>query len=133
MGRDGGTDMPVNPPRVEMSAADLNAFAEKLAEANQARFGSLPSDDAPEPETPDWGADSANYRQAGGAHYLYMSVQPWEAMEAWMSAEAFRGYLRGNAIKYLARCDAKGGIEDIRKAQHYLARLLESYEQEGEG
>ena len=87
----------------------------------------------PESKPPDWEDDSANYRQAGGDHYLYMSVQPWEAMEAWMSAEAFRGYLRGNAIKYLARCDAKGGIEDIRKAQHYLDRLLESYAQEGEG
>lgn len=46
-------------------------------------------------------------------------------MQAWMSAEQFKGFLRGNAIKYLARCDDKGGVEDLKKARHYLDRLIE--------
>jgi hypothetical protein len=42
-----------------------------------------------------------------------------------MSPEAFVGFLRGNVIKYVARCDAKGGVEDLRKARHYLDKLIE--------
>ena len=63
-------------------------------------------------------------KQVGGTHYQ-KPIQPWDAMEAWMSREQFIGYLRGNAIKYLARCDDKGGLEDLQKAQHYLAKLIE--------
>ena len=63
--------------------------------------------------------------QVGGDHYRSKEIQPWDAMEAWMSPEQYKGFLRGNAIKYLARCDDKGGIEDIKKAEHYLAKILE--------
>jgi hypothetical protein len=62
--------------------------------------------------------------QIGGTHYA-KAIQPWDAMQAWMSAEQFKGFLRGNAIKYLARCDDKGGLEDLEKARHYLDRLIE--------
>jgi hypothetical protein len=69
---------------------------------------------------------AANEYMVGGTHYVDMgSVQPWDAMQCWMSAEAFAGFLRGNAIKYLARCDKKGGVEDLRKARHYLDKLIE--------
>lgn len=67
----------------------------------------------------------ADDRQIGGNHYASKAVQPWAAMESWMTPEQFKGFLRGNAIKYLARCDDKGGVEDLRKAAHYLARLIE--------
>ena len=63
--------------------------------------------------------------QIGGDHYKNMGVQPWTAMEAWMTPEQFAGFLRGNAIKYLARCDAKGGIDDVKKARHYIDKLVE--------
>jgi hypothetical protein len=49
-------------------------------------------------------------------------------MTAWMSAEQFEGFLRGNAIKYLARYTDKKGIEDVRKAQHYIEKLIEHLE-----
>jgi len=39
---------------------------------------------------------SENNLQIGGDHYTSKQVQPWDAMEAWMSHEAFCGYLRGN-------------------------------------
>lgn len=67
----------------------------------------------------------ASAEQVGGDHYRRMPVQPWDAMAAWMSAEQMRGFLRGNCIKYLARCEVKGGVEDLRKARHYLDRLIE--------
>ena len=70
-------------------------------------------------------AGSAMAKQIGGTHYASKTVQAWDAMEAWMSPEQFVGFLRGNAIKYLARADAKGGVEDIKKAQHYIDKLVE--------
>lgn len=66
-----------------------------------------------------------NKHQVGGNHYASKAVQPWDAMEAWMSKEAFAGFLHGNCIKYLARYMDKNGIEDLRKCQHYLAKLIE--------
>jgi hypothetical protein len=63
--------------------------------------------------------------QVGGQHYLSKTVQPWAAMESWLSHEEFIGYLRGNVVKYLARCNEKGGLDDLKKAQHYLSKLIE--------
>lgn len=70
-------------------------------------------------------SNKADDVQYGGDHYKEMGVQPWKAMESWMSHEAFMGFLRGNAIKYLARTDKKGGVEDLKKARHYLDKLIE--------
>ena len=69
--------------------------------------------------------ENINSHQVGGDHYASKSVQPWQAMESWMSKEAFAGYLQGNCIKYLARYRDKNGIEDLLKAQHYLSKLIE--------
>jgi len=63
--------------------------------------------------------------QIGGRHYITKSVQPWEAMESWMSEEAFKGFIWGNVIKYIARWEDKGGKQDLEKARHYLDKLLE--------
>jgi len=69
--------------------------------------------------------EDINSHQVGGDHYASKSVQPWEAMESWMSKEAFAGYLHGNCIKYLARYREKNGVQDLQKCQHYLAKLIE--------
>lgn len=70
-------------------------------------------------------SNKADDLQVGGDHYKGMGVQPWAAMESWMTPEQFAGFLRGNAIKYLARCDVKGGIDDVKKARHYIDKLVE--------
>lgn len=62
--------------------------------------------------------------QVGGDHYKDKAIQPWDAMQSWMSAEQFEGFLRGNIIKYIARYPDKHGLEDLRKAQHYLEKLI---------
>lgn len=72
-------------------------------------------------------APSTHRVQIGGDHYQRLAIQPWDAMQAWMSPEQFRGFLRGNAIKYLARYNHKGGVEDLRKARHYLDKLIEDH------
>lgn len=66
--------------------------------------------------------DNKDY-QVGGDHYAKQSIQPWDYMEACMSEEEFKGYLRGNVIKYVSRYDKKGGLQDIDKAMHYLEKL----------
>jgi hypothetical protein len=62
---------------------------------------------------------SANDTQTGGTHYQ-IAIQPWDYIIA-----NDLGYLEGNVIKYVTRYKNKGGIEDLRKAQHYLAKLIE--------
>lgn len=42
-----------------------------------------------------------------------------------MSREAFAGYLAGNVVKYIARYRDKNGVEDLKKARHYLDKLIE--------
>ena len=76
--------------------------------------------------------DTTRY-QVGGDHYARKSIQPWDAMLSWMTHEQFTGFLRGNAIKYLARMGSKGdALEDARKAEHYIQRLIQALT-EGEG
>lgn len=73
--------------------------------------------------------DLASSYQVGGEHYKAKAVQPWTAMESWMTPEEFEGFLRGNVIKYIARYKDKDGIKDVLKARHYLEKLLECLEE----
>jgi hypothetical protein len=76
--------------------------------------------------SPNWREPvSALSGQVGGSHYRDMQVQPWQAMEAWLTPEEYRGYHKGVAIGYLARERQKGGLQDIEKAIHHLQRLVE--------
>lgn len=62
---------------------------------------------------------SANDNQIGGQHYQG-SIQTWDYIVA-----NDIGYLAGNVIKYTTRYKKKNGLEDLRKAQHYLSKLIE--------
>ncbi len=64
--------------------------------------------------------ESANEMQIAGDHYKKKAVQPWDYIIA-----NDLGYLEGNVVKYVSRWKNKNGIEDLKKAQHYLAKLLE--------
>ena len=58
-------------------------------------------------------------------HYNTGNIECIDAIEESMSSVAFKGYLKGNCMKYLWRYDYKGKqVEDLQKAQWYLARLL---------
>lgn len=64
---------------------------------------------------------NVNETQIGGDHYKkYGDVQPWDVIQTWGL-----GFLDGNVVKYVARFRSKGGIEDLKKAQHYLSKLIE--------
>ena len=57
-------------------------------------------------------------------HYNTGTIECIEAIEESMSSVAFKGYLKGNCMKYLWRYDYKGKqVEDLEKAGWYLRRL----------
>jgi hypothetical protein len=63
---------------------------------------------------------SALDRQEGGKHYKDLAIQPIEYIH-----KNGIGFAEGSAIKYLTRWRAKGGIEDLRKARHFIDMLIE--------
>jgi hypothetical protein len=64
--------------------------------------------------------------QVGGSHYKDMPMQPWTVMEAVLTPDEFRGFLKGNIIKYAMRAGRKGEAgEDANKAAHYRQKLIE--------
>ena len=61
-------------------------------------------------------------------HYTSGGIECIEAIKASMSIEGYRGYCKGNAIKYLWRYEHKGNsLEDLRKAQWYLNENITTY------
>ncbi|KIL35854.1 hypothetical protein SD71_10695 [Cohnella kolymensis] len=63
------------------------------------------------------------------SHYTAGKVECIHAIEAATSGlVGFEGYATGNTIKYLWRWKKKNGVEDLRKAQWYLNRLIETLE-----
>jgi hypothetical protein len=63
------------------------------------------------------------------AHYNQSGIECIQAIEASMSKDQFCGYLKGNTQKYIWRYENKNKIEDLKKAQWYLNKLIEKYEQ----
>lgn len=61
--------------------------------------------------------------QIAGSHYRDMAIQPFEYMHA-----NGIGFAEGCIIKYVSRWRAKNGIEDLRKARHFLDLLIEAEE-----
>lgn len=57
-------------------------------------------------------------------HYTQGGIECIDAIQSALSPEEFRGFLRANVIKYVWRCEHKGGCEDLRKAEWYLKRLI---------
>lgn len=59
-------------------------------------------------------------------HYCYGGIETIEYIKAKLSPEEYAGYLKGSVIKYLSRAGHKDNvIQDLKKAQWYLNRLIE--------
>ena len=57
--------------------------------------------------------------QIGGSHYKKLNIQPTEFIHA-----NNIGFIEGNIIKYIVRHKDKNGIEDLKKAKHYIDLLI---------
>lgn len=62
----------------------------------------------------------ANKYMVGGGHYKQHTYETWDVILDWGL-----GYLDGNAVKYLSRWRHKGGVQDLKKAAHYIQKLIE--------
>ena len=62
----------------------------------------------------------ASDKQVGGTHYKDMIVQPAEFINKNKLL-----FAEGNAIKYICRHKAKGKLQDVEKAIHYLEMIIE--------
>lgn len=58
--------------------------------------------------------------QVGGGHYKDMAIQPVEFVHA-----NSLPYIEGSVIKYVCRWRKKNGIEDLKKALHFIELLIE--------
>ena len=64
---------------------------------------------------------TANDMQVGGGHYSTKGgYQHWD----WC-ADVRLGYFESAATKYLSRHWDKNGVEDVKKAYHYVLKILE--------
>jgi hypothetical protein len=61
-------------------------------------------------------------------HYNKGAIEAIQAIRASMHPQEFKGYLKGNCLKYLWRYEYKNGIEDLKKAQVYLGWLIKELE-----
>lgn len=64
--------------------------------------------------------EKANDYQVGGDHYARKAIQPWD----YIAANGL-DFFEGNVVKYVTRYAAKGNVDDLRKAQHYISKLIE--------
>jgi hypothetical protein len=58
--------------------------------------------------------------QHGGTHYKEKGIQPIEYANA-----NDLSFFQGNVVKYVTRYKDKKGVEDVKKAIHYLQMILE--------
>jgi hypothetical protein len=66
---------------------------------------------------------STKDKQVGGDHYKGRKLQPWDLWEAF-DLDPWEA----NALKYLLRWKDKNGVEDLKKAVHYIEYLIEREE-----
>jgi hypothetical protein len=57
-------------------------------------------------------------KQVGGVHYN-SEIQPIDYIKA-----NGLDFFQGNVIKYVTRYKRKGGLEDLKKAKHYLEMII---------
>ncbi|CUU75247.1 DUF3310 domain-containing protein [Campylobacter hyointestinalis] len=65
----------------------------------------------------------AHSYQIGGNHYQKMVIQPIDFI-----IQNELSFPVGSAVKYLCRYKEKGGVEDLKKARHYIDFLIEEEE-----
>ena len=71
-------------------------------------------------ESPGVSGSDALASQVGGDHYRKLAIQPIEYI-----LKNNIGFAEGCVIKYVTRWRAKGGIDDLKKARHFLDLLIE--------
>ncbi len=66
------------------------------------------------------------------SHYTQGGIECIDAMEAALGKQVVMDFCLGNAFKYIFRCKNKNGLEDVKKANWYLNKLIELTEEQNE-
>ena len=61
-------------------------------------------------------------------HYNQGNIECIDAIQDVLSHEEFIGFLHGNCLKYLWRYKYKNGVQDLKKCEYYLAKLITELE-----
>lgn len=64
-------------------------------------------------------------------HYTFGSIETFDYIKDKLTPEQLEGYCVGNVIKYLSRYRHKNGVEDLKKAQWYLDKIISIKESVG--
>lgn len=65
-------------------------------------------------------------------HYTDGTIECIDYLKDNMTTEGFRGFLEGNAKKYMHRFKYKGkAVQDLEKAQWYINRLTKELTEDG--
>ena len=68
---------------------------------------------------------NANETQVGGTHYQ-SAYQHWDLVLEHMENR----YMEGQISKYVSRSRKKNGVQDLRKARHFVDKLIEACNEE---
>lgn len=64
-------------------------------------------------------------------HYTDGQFEVIDVIKDWLTEEEFRGYIKGNTIKYVSRERLKNGDEDLFKTLFYLNYLMNGVKSDG--
>ena len=71
--------------------------------------------------TPKQISDSVNHP----SHYTNGKIECIDYIQDKLAPEEFRGYVKGNVLKYITRERHKNGDEDLKKTKWYLDKLID--------
>ena len=58
------------------------------------------------------------------SHYNFAKKETIKIIEEYCTDDEYRGFLKGNILKYVHRYQHKNGLEDLNKAKWYLEELI---------
>ena len=94
---------------------------------NRLTLEPLPKEDRPIKMPDSNKPDNVNHPK----HYCKGGLECIQVIKAQLTPQQYEGYLYGNVLKYMWRWPEKNGIEDLRKAAHYLMWLQEEVKKNG--
>ena len=62
-------------------------------------------------------------------HYTQANVECIDAIKSALTEDEFRGFIKGQILKYTWRERFKNGVEDLKKCQWYLEYYINNFEE----
>jgi hypothetical protein len=105
-------DKDLGKPYGDINGTSLNDLVNREMDRREARGEANPPEDEVN--------DLARYKEdkvTSPAHYKHLGVECIQMTE-------HMSFCLGNVVKYVYRCNLKGGVEDLKKARWYLDREI---------